>query len=102
MTAANTRLQLQVPGHLRGRVMGIYILLFIGMTPIGSYLCGQLAEQRGREGHGADHGRAVRRRGSRRMGLRPAGRPAAEDGSGAELGAFRLGGKDLAFEPGGL
>jgi MFS family permease len=44
MTAANTRLQLQVPGHLRGRVMGIYTLLFIGTTPIGSYLIGQLAE----------------------------------------------------------
>jgi MFS family permease len=44
MTAANTRLQLRVPGHLRGRVMGIYILLFIGLTPIGSYLTGQLAE----------------------------------------------------------
>jgi MFS family permease len=44
MTAANTSLQLRVPGHLRGRVMGIYILLFIGTTPIGSYLCGQLAD----------------------------------------------------------
>jgi MFS family permease len=47
MTAANTRLQLGVPGHLRGRVMGIYILLFIGTTPIGSFLCGQLAEHVG-------------------------------------------------------
>jgi MFS family permease len=47
MTSANTRLQLRVPGHLRGRVMGIYILLFIGTTPIGSYLCGQLAEHLG-------------------------------------------------------
>jgi hypothetical protein len=24
--------------------MGIYVLLFVGTTPIGSYLCGQLAE----------------------------------------------------------
>jgi predicted MFS family arabinose efflux permease len=47
MTAATTQLQLQVPGHLRGRVMGIYILLFIGLTPIGSYLCGLLAEHTG-------------------------------------------------------
>jgi MFS family permease len=47
LTAANTRLQLRVPGHLRGRVMGIYILLFIGTTPIGSYLCGQLADNLG-------------------------------------------------------
>lgn len=44
MTTANTRLQLGVPGHLRGRVMGIYVLLFIGTTPIGSYLIGFLAE----------------------------------------------------------
>jgi len=47
MTAANTQLQLQVPGHLRGRVMGIYTLLFIGTTPIGSFLIGQLAEVAG-------------------------------------------------------
>ncbi len=44
MTTANTRLQLGVPDHLRGRVMGIYVLLFIGTTPIGSYLIGFLAE----------------------------------------------------------
>jgi MFS family permease len=44
MTSANTRLQLGVPDHLRGRVMGIYVLLFIGTTPIGSYLIGLLAE----------------------------------------------------------
>jgi MFS family permease len=47
MTAANTRLQLQVPWNLRGRVMGIYVLLFVGTTPIGSFLCGQLAEHVG-------------------------------------------------------
>jgi MFS family permease len=47
MTAANTRLQLAVPAHIRGRVMGMYILLFIGTTPIGSYLIGQLAENVG-------------------------------------------------------
>jgi len=44
MTTANTRLQLQVPDHLRGRVMGMYFLVFIGTTPIGSYLIGFLAE----------------------------------------------------------
>jgi len=44
MTTANTRLQTLAPDHLRGRVMGIYILLFIGTTPIGSYLIGALAE----------------------------------------------------------
>lgn len=44
MTSANTRLQTLAPDHLRGRVMGIYIVLFIGTTPIGSYLIGALAE----------------------------------------------------------
>jgi MFS family permease len=44
MTAANTRLQLDVPDYLRGRVMGMYVLLFLGTTPIGSYLIGFLAE----------------------------------------------------------
>jgi MFS family permease len=47
MTTANTRLQLQVPDELRGRVMGMYFLLFVGTTPIGSYLTGQLAEHLG-------------------------------------------------------
>ena len=47
MTTANTRLQLLVPGHLRGRVMGMYILFFMGTTPIGSVVIGQLAERFG-------------------------------------------------------
>lgn len=44
MTSANTSLQLLVPEAMRGRVMGMYILLFIGTTPIGSSVIGQLAE----------------------------------------------------------
>jgi MFS family permease len=47
MTTANTRLQLTVPGHMRGRVMGIYALLFVGTTPIGAYVMGQLAQSIG-------------------------------------------------------
>jgi MFS family permease len=47
MTTANTRLQLAVPGNMRGRVMGIYALLFVGTTPIGAYAMGQLAEVMG-------------------------------------------------------
>lgn len=46
-TAANTRLQLIVPDQLRGRVLSIYFLLFLGTTPLGSLLAGTLAEQRG-------------------------------------------------------
>ena len=40
---ANTRLQLLVPDNLRGRVMGIYVLLMGGTTPIGSYVLGQVS-----------------------------------------------------------
>ena len=45
MTSANTLLQLGVPGNMRGRVMGIYVLLFFGTMPIGSYLIGFLAQR---------------------------------------------------------
>jgi MFS family permease len=40
---ANTRLQLLVPDHLRGRVMGIYVLLMGGTTPIGAFLLGEIS-----------------------------------------------------------
>jgi MFS family permease len=43
MTTANTRLQLGVPGNMRGRVMGIYAMLFVGTTPIGAEIMGRLA-----------------------------------------------------------
>lgn len=40
---ANTSVQTRVPDELRGRVMGIYSLAFIGLTPFGSLLAGALA-----------------------------------------------------------
>jgi len=46
-TSANSRLQLIVPGQLRGRVLSMYALLFIGSTPLGSLLVGTLAEHQG-------------------------------------------------------
>lgn len=46
---ANTRLQLLTPDHLRGRVMGIYVLLMGGTTPIGAFLLGELAGHFGTE-----------------------------------------------------
>ena len=42
-TSANTLLQLTVPDALRGRVMGLYMLLFAGSTPIGGFLIGSLS-----------------------------------------------------------
>jgi MFS family permease len=44
---ANTSLQLSTPDHLRGRVMGLYMLLFAGSTPIGGFLTGIMADRLG-------------------------------------------------------
>jgi MFS family permease len=44
---ANTAMQMSTPDHLRGRVMGLWMLLFAGSTPFGGYLTGFLAEQIG-------------------------------------------------------
>jgi MFS family permease len=46
-STANIRLQKLTPPHLRGRVMSIYMLLFMGSAPIGSLVVGTLAEQQG-------------------------------------------------------
>jgi MFS family permease len=43
-TAANSLVQMSVEPALRGRVMGLYILLFLGGTPVGAPLLGLLAE----------------------------------------------------------
>jgi MFS family permease len=43
-TTANAVMQLSVPAHMRGRVMGLYMLVFAGSAPIGSPLLGWLAE----------------------------------------------------------
>jgi MFS family permease len=39
----NTAIQLQVPDHLRGRVMSVYTTVFAGSTPIGGLIAGALA-----------------------------------------------------------
>lgn len=43
-TSAMNILQMSVPSDMRGRVMGIYMLCFLGGTPLGSPLLGQLAD----------------------------------------------------------
>jgi MFS family permease len=46
-STANTALQLATPDHLRGRVMGLWMLLFAGSTPFGGYATGLMAEHIG-------------------------------------------------------
>jgi MFS family permease len=46
-TAANSAVQMSVEPAMRGRVMGLYILLFLGGTPVGAPLLGMLAEAHG-------------------------------------------------------
>ncbi len=41
---SNTSVQTRVPDELRGRVMGIYALAFLGLTPFGSLLAGSIAK----------------------------------------------------------
>ena len=43
-TAANSSTQLGTTAEMRGRVMGLYMLVFLGGTPIGSPLAGWVAE----------------------------------------------------------
>ena len=43
-TAANASVQLSVPPELRGRVMGLYMLVFLGGTPVGAPLLGWLGQ----------------------------------------------------------
>ncbi len=45
--ATNTLIQAMVPDRLRGRVMSIYSMLFLGMTPLGSLLAGEIASRIG-------------------------------------------------------
>ncbi|MBM4141803.1 MAG: MFS transporter, partial [Nitrospira sp.] len=41
---ANSFIQLSVPDNLRGRVMSVYALVFLGIAPIGNSLIGILAD----------------------------------------------------------
>lgn len=43
-TSAMNILQMSVPSDMRGRVMGIYMLCFLGGTPVGSPVLGWLAD----------------------------------------------------------
>jgi predicted MFS family arabinose efflux permease len=43
MALTNTLIQLAVPDELRGRVISVYTLMFLGMTPIGSLQAGLMS-----------------------------------------------------------
>jgi MFS family permease len=43
MSAANTLLQTLTPHYLRGRVMSLFLMMFMGTPPLGSLLAGSLA-----------------------------------------------------------
>ena len=43
----NTLLQTAAPDHLRGRIMGFYSFVFVGMAPLGAFLFGVVAEHVG-------------------------------------------------------
>ena len=47
MGATNTLLQVMVPDRLRGRVMSLYSMMFVGMGPIGALLAGFAAAKIG-------------------------------------------------------
>ncbi len=47
MASSNTLLQLLAPPELRGRIVSIYMLAFMGMAPLGSLIAGLLASRVG-------------------------------------------------------
>jgi MFS family permease len=46
-TTSNTLVQMIVPDHLRGRVMSVYSMMFLGTMPFGALLAGSLAQAYG-------------------------------------------------------
>ncbi|HWW59936.1 MAG TPA: MFS transporter [Thermoanaerobaculia bacterium] len=47
MASSNTLIQSMVPDALRGRVMSVYSMMFMGMGPFGALLAGSIAERAG-------------------------------------------------------
>jgi MFS family permease len=47
MASTNTLIQTMVPDQLRGRVMALYSMMFMGMAPFGALFGGALAERMG-------------------------------------------------------
>ncbi|HZP61883.1 MAG TPA: MFS transporter [Terriglobales bacterium] len=47
MSSSNTLIQAMVPDHLRGRVMAVYSMMFMGMAPFGAFFAGAFADRLG-------------------------------------------------------
>jgi MFS family permease len=47
MSSSNTLIQAMVPDELRGRVMAVYSMMFMGMAPFGALFAGALADRIG-------------------------------------------------------
>jgi len=47
MASSNTLIQVMVPDALRGRVMAVYSMMFMGMAPLGALLGGALSDRLG-------------------------------------------------------
>jgi MFS family permease len=47
MSSSNTLIQAMVPDHLRGRVMAVYSMMFMGLAPFGALFGGALADRLG-------------------------------------------------------
>ena len=47
MASSNTLIQTMVPDALRGRVMSVYSMMFMGMAPFGALLAGAIAHRLG-------------------------------------------------------
>ncbi len=47
MSSSNTLIQAMVPDQLRGRVMALYSMMFMGMAPIGAFFGGATADRLG-------------------------------------------------------
>ena len=47
MASSNTLIQSMVPDRLRGRVMAVYSMMFMGMAPLGALMAGALAQPLG-------------------------------------------------------
>jgi MFS family permease len=47
MGACNTLVQAMVPDRLRGRIMAVYAMMFMGMAPLGALLSGEVADHIG-------------------------------------------------------